>query len=145
MENFHIKGSTYIPNIDFNAETGVLEIAGESYHEYTTEFYQPVFDWLEAYLKECGKDANKPGREIQMNFKMTYFNTSSSRRFIEILTMLEDYQKEQAAKDSASAEKDFVIVNWYYEENDVDMHESGEEYEEDVDLTFKLISTPATV
>lgn len=145
MENFHIKGSTYIPNIDFNAESGVLEIAGESYHEYTTEFYQPVFDWLEAYLKECGKDAGAPGKEIQMNFKMTYFNTSSSRRFIEILTMLEDYQKEQSEKDASSPDTNFVIVNWYYEENDVDMQESGEEYEEDVDLKFELIPIPGTV
>lgn len=123
MENFQIKGSTYIPNIDFNAETGVLEISGESYHEYTTEFFQPVFEWLEEYLQT-------PDRNVTMNFKMTYFNTSSSRRFIEVLTMLEDYQREKNGN---------VVVNWYYEENDVDMLESGEEYAEDVDLKFKLI------
>ncbi len=123
MEKFHIKGSTYIPNIDLDPETGILEISGESYHEYTTEFFKPVFEWLEDYLKT-------PNREITMNFKMTYFNTSSSRRFIEVLTMLEDYHKNNGGN---------VIVNWYYEENDIDMLESGEEYAEDVDLTFNLI------
>ena len=144
MDKFHIKGSAYIPNIDFDPENGILEIAGESYHEYTTEFYQPVFDWLENYLKELGKDP-KPGKKVQMNFKMTYFNTSSSRRFIEILTMLEDYQKEQIEKDTNAADQDYVVVNWYFEENDVDMQESGEEYEEDVDLKFNLIPIPAAV
>lgn len=144
MEKFHIKGSAYIPNIDFDPDSGILEIAGESYHEYTTEFYQPVFDWLENYLKEIGK-GEAPGKKIQMNFKMTYFNTSSSRRFIEILTMLEDYQKAQIDKKPDAEDKDYVIINWYYEENDVDMHESGEEYEEDVDLTFKLIPIPTPV
>lgn len=124
MENFHIDGSTYIPRIDFNAGTGVLEIEGESYHEYTMEFFQPIFDWINEYLKE-------EGRSITLNFRMSYFNTSSSRRFLEILTTLEDYQVNKSGK---------VTVNWYYEENDIDMLESGEEYADDVDLEFNLIS-----
>ena len=123
MENFHIEGSTYIPRVDFNFQSGVLEIEGESYHEYTMEFFQPIFNWLEEYLAESG-------RKVTLNFRMSYFNTSSSRRFLEILTMLEDYQND---KDGD------VTVNWYYEENDVDMLESGEEYSDDVDLNFNLI------
>jgi hypothetical protein len=123
MENFHIEGSTYIPKVDFNAETNVLNIEGESYHEYTLEFFQPIFDWLEKYLEE-------PGKSVKMNFKMSYFNTSSSRRFLEILTILEDYQNDKDGN---------VEINWYYEENDVDMLESGEEYADDVDLKFNLI------
>lgn len=123
MENFHIEGSTYIPRVDFNAETGVLEIEGESYHEYTMEFFQPIFDWINEYL-------DQEGRTISMNFKMSYFNTSSSRRFLEVLTILEEYKTDKNGE---------VTVNWYYEENDVDMLESGEEYADDVDLPFNLI------
>lgn len=120
MENFYIEGSTYIPRVDFNAETGVMEIEGESYHEFTMEFFQPMFDWINEYLKTEGKT-------ITMNFKMSYFNTSSSRRFLEILEKLDSYQGK-------------VVVNWYYEENDIDMLESGEEYAEDVEtLVFNLI------
>lgn len=123
MENFHIKGSTYIPAIDFDAENHVLEIAGESYHEYTQEFFQPVFDWLDQYLEEGGNS-------ITFNFRMTYFNTSSSRRFLEILTKLENYQRDKGGN---------VVINWYYEENDTDMKESGEEYADDVDIEFNFI------
>ena len=61
---------------------------------------------------------------------MTYFNTSSSRRFLEVLNLLEEYQDESEGK---------VTVNWYYEEGDIDMLESGEEYEEDVNIDFNLI------
>lgn len=124
MENFHLKGSTYIPKIDFDVETNILEISGESYHEYTQEFFQPVFQWLDDYLE--GK-----GKEITFNFRMTYFNTSSSRRFLEILTKLENYQREKSGN---------VTVNWYYEENDTDMKENGEEYADDVDLAFNILS-----
>ncbi|PWJ44700.1 DUF1987 domain-containing protein [Sediminitomix flava] len=127
MENFHIESSTYIPRIDFDANTNVLEIEGESYHEYTIEFFQPVFEWLKEYL-------SSPEREITFNFKMSYFNTSSSRRFLEILTMLEDYQTDSNGK---------VTINWYYEESDIDMLESGEEYADDVNIKFNLIPVTA--
>jgi hypothetical protein len=123
MENFQIEGENYIPSVNFNADSGVLEISGESYHEYTIEFYQPIFEWLRKYFET-------PGRKVVFNFKMTYFNTSSSRRFLEIFDLLEDYKKEKNGD---------VTVNWYYQKEDVDMLESGEEYSEDVDLSFNLI------
>ncbi|WP_375562340.1 DUF1987 domain-containing protein [Bernardetia sp. OM2101] len=124
MENFQIEGENYIPTVNFNAETGALEISGESYHEYTIEFFQPIFEWLNNYLEQ-------EGRTIVFNFRMTYFNTSSSRRFLEIFDLLEDYSKSKNGN---------VTVNWYYEKDDVDMLESGEEYAEDVDLGFNLLS-----
>ncbi len=123
MEKFFMAGENYIPTVDFNYDTGILEISGESYHEYTIEFYQPIFDWLNKYLSE-------PNRTITFNFRMTYYNTSTSRRFLEIFDILEEYQNEKGGK---------VTVNWYYQKDDVDMLESGEEYSEDVDLTFNLL------
>jgi len=123
MENFHIKAANFIPEINFNADSGVLEIAGESYHEYTQEFYQPVFEWLRKYISE-------PGKDITFNFRMSYYNTSSSRRFLEIFDLLEDYQNNMGGN---------VTINWYYKENDLDMLESGEEYAEDTGLPFNLI------
>jgi hypothetical protein len=61
---------------------------------------------------------------------MYYYNTSSSRRFLEIFDLLEDYQNNHNGT---------ILVNWYYKENDLDMLESGEEYAEDTGLTFNLI------
>jgi len=123
MENFSIVGSTYIPTVNFDAKTGIMEMSGESYHEYTIEFFQPILEWLQSFLKE-------PNKEITFNFKMTYFNTSSSRRFLEIFDMLEEYKKTKNGS---------VKINWFYKEGDVDMLESGEEYAEDVDLEFEFI------
>lgn len=124
MENFYIEGSDYIPEVDLNAETGVFIISGESYHEYTLEFFEPIFEWLKKYTEDEGKN-------IELNFRMSYFNTSSSRRFLEIMNLLEDYHFNKEGN---------VVVNWYYEKTDLDMLESGEEYAEDVKLEFNLIS-----
>lgn len=122
-ERFHIDGENYIPTIDFNPDLSVLEISGESYHEYTIEFYEPVFKWLRDFL-------STNGRTLTFNFRMTYFNTSTSRRFLEIFDLLEEYQNGQNGN---------VTVNWYFQVDDVDMEESGEEYAEDVQLKFNLV------
>lgn len=55
MENLIIIGEQrefFRPSINFNAQTGICEIGGESYLEETFEFYEEVIDWLEKYIQE---------------------------------------------------------------------------------------------
>jgi hypothetical protein len=37
--------------------------------------------------------------------------------------------------------KNEAVVNWYYEEDDEDMLEAGEDYDEIIELPFRLIAT----
>jgi len=123
MENLFIEGHEERPTISFDAETGVLEITDSSYPEYTNEIYNPVMEWLAEYLSE-------EGREIAFNFKLDYFNTSTSFRFQQIINQLNDYHLEKAGN---------VTINWYYEEGDIDMLENGEDYSKDAKVPFNLI------
>ena len=114
MENLEIKGShgDYdIPTVFFNAETGVCELKGESYLEKTAEFYDGLLNWLDEYITV----ANKP---ITFNFKLTYFNTSSSKRILYILLKLKEYQDNGGT----------ITINWYYHEDDTDMEEDVEDF-----------------
>lgn len=113
----------FIPNITFDEENGVVDIAGESYFGHSTAYFHFVFEWMDKYFQ-------KPGQSITFNFKVTYFNTSSSKVFFRIFECLEDYQKQQQGK---------VCVNWYYQAGDVDLRENGEEYAEDLQIPFHLI------
>jgi hypothetical protein len=45
--------------------------------------------------------------------------------------MFEDYTLNQGGQ---------VTVNWYYKSNDYDMMESGEDYQDDLELDINLIS-----
>ncbi|TAE10711.1 MAG: DUF1987 domain-containing protein, partial [Bacteroidetes bacterium] len=54
-----------------------------------------------------------------------------SRRFLEIMNLLHNYQTSKGGN---------VTVNWYYQKEDVDMLESGEEYRDDVKLPFHIIA-----
>lgn len=124
MEDIKIKGSHgvhFIPTVDFNAKTGVFEISGESYLEDTIKFYKPILDWLKEYTSIIRKP-------ITFNFKLTYFNTNSSRSILDIMKILKKYEQIGGK----------VNVNWYYNEDDIDM-EDIEDFSIDTDLTINLI------
>ncbi|MCQ2253121.1 MAG: DUF1987 domain-containing protein, partial [Bacteroidales bacterium] len=109
MEDIHIKGiheAYFVPTVNFEAATGKCEISGESYLEETTKFYTPLFTWI----KEYTETVKGP---ILFDFKLSYFNTSSSKCLVDILDMLKKYQKVGGD----------VTVNWYYEDSDEELEE----------------------
>ena len=122
MDNLKIVGDKYTLEIDFDAATGVLRMAGSSYPENAAEFFKPIYNWLGKYISEVGKS-------LCLNFELDYLNTSSTKCIMDVLEILEMYQKDD----------DFVEVNWYYPEDDEDILEIGEEIVEDIDLQVKFI------
>ena len=125
MENIVIKevqDSPYYPSINFNAENGICEIAGESYMEETFKFYSPLLDWIRNYIKEVGKP-------LTFNFKLTYFNTNSSRLILDMLDIVKKYQDEGGR----------VSVNWYYDPEDPDMIDEIQDFEMETNVKINLI------
>ncbi len=122
MEPISIEGTAKTPTVKFNSETGVMEIKGRSIPENSIEFYKPLVDWLDSYSKE-------PKGLTQVNVQLEYFNTSSSKCILDVFKKLEGIQKG----------KQEVIINWYYEEDDEDMLEAGEDYESIIRVPFKMI------
>lgn len=110
------------PAVNFNAGSGVLEIKGRSIPENAIAFYKPLVDWLEDYAKN-------PVKRTQANVQLEYFNTSSSKCILDIFKKLEAIHKA----------KNEVIINWYYEADDEDMHEAGQDYESIIRVPFKMV------
>jgi len=121
MDNINIEPTPKTPKVDFQAGTGILEIEGRSIPENSTEFYKPVFDWLDQYIDASSSNTS-------FNFKLEYFNTSSSKCILDILRKLEKLHKTGKS----------VVVNWYYEEDDEDMMEAGENYQRIVSVPIEL-------
>jgi hypothetical protein len=125
MENLIINGNYElfdVPKVHFNAETGVCEIEGESYLEKTAEFYDGLLAWLDQYMMEV-KGA------IKFSFKLTYFNTSSSKRILYIMLKLKDYN-DKGGK---------VTANWHLNPNDIEMEEAVEDFISIAKLEINLI------
>ena len=122
MDSISIEGTPKTPTINLNAGTGIVEIKGRSIPENSIEFYRPIVEWLDDYAKE-------PLELTTVNIQLEYFNTSSSKCILDVFKKLEAIKKA----------KNEVIINWYYEEDDEDMLEAGEDYESIIRIPFKMI------
>ena len=123
MDNLIIEGSTHTPDVDFNADTGTLALKGRSTPENSIEFYRPLLEWLDQYGKEGKND------KTVLKIQLEYFNTSSSKCILDI------FKKVNALYNDGLN----VMINWYYEEEDEDMQEAGEDYSDLLDVPFEII------
>ncbi|MFP4060347.1 MAG: DUF1987 domain-containing protein [Bacteroidota bacterium] len=125
METIKIAGTEDTPNVILDPENEIYEISGRSLPEDVTSFYNPILEWLDGY-------AGSPKSKTVFSFKLTYFNTASSKLLLDILMKLEEMH--EAGNE--------ILVKWYYPEDDEDMQEAGEEYSDIVDLPFEQVSYP---
>jgi hypothetical protein len=122
MEPLVLEGTQKTPTVEFDPVKGVLEIKGRSIPENSIEFYKPLVDWLENY-------SDSPAAKTVVNVHLEYFNTSSSKCILDVFKKLESLHKSN----------NLVQINWYYEEDDEDMLEAGEDYESIIRVPFKMI------
>lgn len=122
MNNIVMTGSAKTPDLNFDANTGVLTIKGRSIPENSVEFYKPVIEWLDEYIKQ-------PQAKTVVNIQLEYFNTSSSKCILDILKKFEVISKN--GND--------IIINWHYESDDEDMLEAGEDYQSIIKAPFNIV------
>jgi hypothetical protein len=123
MEALIINAEESTPAIILDKERNKFEIAGVSLPEDVFEFYAPVFSWIEEYLKQ-------PNQKTELNVKLNYFNTSSSKIILEILNKLETLNKKGFE----------VVILWHYLEMDEDMLSTGREFESMLTIPFKFVT-----
>ncbi|MEQ9466037.1 MAG: DUF1987 domain-containing protein [Ekhidna sp.] len=125
MEEVFITESTRTtPYTCVNYSNGKVDVKGRSSPENTMEFYDPFIKAI-ALLKETGQP------KIEANFRLIYFNTSSARciyLIIRELKTLEEHGKK-------------VTINWFAEEDDEDMVETGLDFQDIVDIDINITKT----
>ncbi|MDX1904493.1 MAG: DUF1987 domain-containing protein [Thermonemataceae bacterium] len=110
MENLIIEPTNKTPRVNFNAISGKMELSGRSIPENAFQFYDELSRWLDDYSKT-------PAKETVFNFKLEYFNTSSSMYVLGILKKLERMHLEGKK----------ITICWYYDIEDEDMLQTGED------------------
>lgn len=121
------KGDFFTPQVSLLASNGHCEISGESYLEYTDEFYKKILDWLKAYTQS----AQKP---IIFHFKLTYFNTSSFKGILSIFRFLKAYESQGGN----------ITINWHYSEDDIDMMKEGQDLASSSETDVNFIPIEST-
>lgn len=122
MDAILIEGTPKTPNVSFDHSNGALLLKGRSIPENSIEFYKPLVDWLENY-------SSSPQPKTVCDIQLEYFNTSSSKCLLDLFKKMEGMSKGGNE----------IIINWYYEEDDEDMLEAGEDYQSIINVPFKMI------
>jgi tagatose-1,6-bisphosphate aldolase len=119
MEKLFINGSDDTPEILLDKVKGIFRINGKSLPEDVLEFYSPVFSWFEQYVAD-------PNEETHLEINVVYFNSASQRALNEIFSIL--------SRLNVKGKK--VDVEWFYNEDDDEMLEAGQEYADITNLPF---------
>ena len=122
IQPLHIPQTEETPEINFNDTQGRLIISGRSLPENAHMFYQPLIDWVKQY-------AAHPAGRTELDIKLEYFNSSSGRFLLELLSVLEEKLKD----------KQSVVVRWYSEHEDELMIEKGEEFSSLLEIPFEFV------
>jgi len=119
MEEINLKGTQKTPEVRFSVSEGKLELKGRSIPENSLDFYKPLIQWLDEYSTD-------PKPETNFHIQLEYFNTSSSKCLLDLFKRMENMRGK-------------VTIHWYYEQDDEDMLEAGEDYEAIINVPFKMI------
>lgn len=123
MNPLVIESSSETPEIILDKKTNTFIFKGKSLPENPINFYDPILDWLDSYISD-------PNSNTEVDFKLVYFNTSSSKIILDVMKKFEVLKKSGYA----------VTINWHYREDDEEMLEAGEIYSERISIPFNLIS-----
>ncbi len=122
MQPFVREARSTTPYVRVDYSTGHVELKGVSHPENVFTFYNPIFH----AIRELSK---VPLNEVIIDFSLEYFNTSSARSLFMLL---------KEVKNLGLGGKK-ITVNWHYEEEDEDMLETGEDFQELIELPFNFI------
>ncbi len=111
------------PGIILDKENNKFEFRGNSLPENANAFYEPILKWFDEYAKN-------PNEKTVIDLKLDYLNTASSKALFSI------FMKIEKIKEAGHN----VLIKWYYDEDDEDMEEVGEEFDDIINLPFEHIS-----
>lgn len=115
MDSLILEESFRTPKVELNPAKGIFVFSGRSLPENPTEFYGDIIKWMEDYC-------NDPIPNAKFEFRMTYFNTASSKVFFTIFQVIDKLNTSKPGFDNK------III--YANDDDEDLIELFEYYQE---------------
>lgn len=106
----NIEASIKTPEIVMNEVDGRISIKGISIPEDPHEFYSPLLQAINDYQ-------TAPAEKTALDLHLEYFNTSST---LIIRNLIKELRNIRSKTD--------LVINWFFESDDEDMKEAGEEF-----------------
>jgi hypothetical protein len=132
MNRLYIEKTANTPEINFSPDKNTFIIRGNSAPEDVRAMYYPVIEWIKIFVDDAidGEFKNiTPDNPLKMKADLSYFNSSSAKFFHDVFTEL----KRLTANNIA------IVVEWYYDQEDLDQKEAGVEISLLVEMEFIFI------
>ena len=132
MQKLYIGSTSNTPEIHFSPEENIFMITGTSCPEDVRALYYPVTDWIKSFVDDAIKsDPNKDESVNPYKFQtdLNYFNSSSAKFLYDIFSELKRLVHSGVP----------VVVEWFYDEEDLDMKEAGFDIASLVEMEFTYI------
>jgi SiaC family regulatory phosphoprotein len=117
MQALKLEATEHTPQVTLNKESGTFEFTGRSLTDKALDFYRPIVAWMTEY-------ATSPNPRTEVSFKMEYMNTASAKALFDLFALLQTIPNSK--------------VIWYFQDEDEDMEETGEEFSSLVKIPFDM-------
>jgi len=121
MNALNIPAGSSTPGVTADWAAGLLVMRGDSYPENSFEFFGPVIDWIERYLKESVAP-------LRLELHLVYMNTSSVKAMMDIFDLLEESHTKGRQ----------VSVDWIYDPRNERVLGLADEFREDCSFPFTI-------
>ncbi len=131
MEKLYVSGSEFIPEINLSPEDNVFSITGISRPENIRLIYEPVIDWMTEYKTVLADDYSVYSEESPFIFKLDleYFNSSTVKFLFDIIRIVKSMREEGIP----------IVIQWFYDRDDQDCLEAGEDLAALAEIDFTYI------
>ena len=132
MQRLYLKRTENTPEINFSPDENIFVIRGSSSPEDVRAMYYPVIEWIKIFVEDVidGEYKNfSSEKALIFTIDLSYFNSSSAKFLFDIFIEL----KRLIDNDIR------VIVEWFYDEEDLDQKEAGSDIALLVEMEFSFI------
>jgi hypothetical protein len=133
MEKLFISPTPTSPEIILSPAEGVFHIRGTSAPEDVRALYYPVILWIKNFADNLiSGELNYFSSDNPFKFRveLDYFNSSSAKFIYDIAFELKRLPPEGIP----------VIIEWFYDNEDIDMLEAGQDISLLVEMEFRYVS-----
>jgi len=122
MESIYVQKTKKTPLISLDLIENIFQIKGPSFSEDILSVYNPIINWMNENLEHLEK-------ELICELYFTVLNSASHKKIFQILIILNGFM-DRGKK---------IKIKWYYDEDDEDIMEMGEDLTELINLPFDLV------
>jgi hypothetical protein len=132
MKIISIQRTDKTPEVTLDTDEQVFQIKGNCLPENIREFSHQVITKFEEYLNQLAPGISDKGAAgiFRVNFQLGYFNSAAAKFIADVLIISGNFIQKGCN----------IKIYWYFDHDDHDMLEAGEQISEMVGVPMEFIS-----